>query len=114
MPRWETSFCFFSVPGYLLDLHSFPNDALPISCRGFPFSLFSCFTVSPFSGRNKRAVSAGLSVSELKAEMIVETRSEEHTSELQSHSELVCRLLLEKKNKQGSQDGKGHAAYARR
>src|SRR5437588_4865366 len=27
----------------------------------------------------------------------VEARSEEHTSELQSHSELVCRLLLEKK-----------------
>ena len=29
-------------------------------------------------------------------------RSEEHTSELQSHSDLVCRLLLEKKkqNKQ--------------
>ena len=26
-------------------------------------------------------------------------RSEEHTSELQSHSELVCRLLLEKKKK---------------
>src|SRR5438034_5010315 len=26
-------------------------------------------------------------------------RSEEHTSELQSHSDLVCRLLLEKKNK---------------
>src|SRR5260221_2322126 len=28
-----------------------------------------------------------------------ESRSEEHTSELQSHSDLVCRLLLEKKNK---------------
>src|SRR5438034_3061128 len=27
-------------------------------------------------------------------------RSEEHTSELQSHSDLVCRLLLEKKNRQ--------------
>src|SRR2546428_9070922 len=27
-------------------------------------------------------------------------RSEEHTSELQSRSDLVCRLLLEKKNKQ--------------
>src|SRR5947207_9819629 len=26
-----------------------------------------------------------------------ELRSEEHTSELQSHSDLVCRLLLEKK-----------------
>src|SRR5690242_21573367 len=27
-----------------------------------------------------------------------QTRSEEHTSELQSHGNLVCRLLLEKKN----------------
>src|SRR5437588_9772294 len=27
----------------------------------------------------------------------LENRSEEHTSELQSHSDLVCRLLLEKK-----------------
>src|SRR5260221_2221273 len=31
----------------------------------------------------------------------IPSRSEEHTSELQSHSDLVCRLLLEKKkNKQ--------------
>src|SRR5438034_2478684 len=29
----------------------------------------------------------------------VDERSEEHTSELQSHSDLVCRLLLEKKKK---------------
>src|SRR5260370_25339894 len=29
-------------------------------------------------------------------------RSEEHTSELQSHLNLVCRLLLEKKKKQPS------------
>src|SRR5438034_11849167 len=28
------------------------------------------------------------------------SRSEEHTSELQSHSDLVCRLLLEKKKHQ--------------
>src|SRR5947207_9811812 len=28
-------------------------------------------------------------------------RSEEHTSELQSHSDLVCRLLLEKKKATG-------------
>src|SRR5260370_5539607 len=28
-----------------------------------------------------------------------EMRSEEHTSELQSHLNLVCRLLLEKKNR---------------
>src|SRR5260221_8363774 len=43
-----------------------------------------------------------------------ELRSEEHTSELQSHSDLVCRLLLEKK-KNGRQNqpsarrgGRGH------
>src|SRR5438132_10724284 len=30
-------------------------------------------------------------------------RSEEHTSELQSHSDLVCRLLLEKKKKHKKQ-----------
>src|SRR5260221_3285091 len=37
-----------------------------------------------------------------KRYMILEQRkdrSEEHTSELQSHSDLVCRLLLEKKKK---------------
>src|SRR5438034_1681296 len=32
-------------------------------------------------------------------------RSEEHTSELQSHSDLVCRLLLEKKNQHDINDG---------
>src|SRR5438445_5033785 len=31
-------------------------------------------------------------------------RSEEHTSELQSRQYLVCRLLLEKKNKNGNKD----------
>src|SRR5438034_2202904 len=30
---------------------------------------------------------------------LLHVRSEEHTSELQSHSDLVCRLLLEKKKK---------------
>src|SRR2546430_7332462 len=34
-------------------------------------------------------------IADLKSKM----RSEEHTSELQSQSNLVCRLLLEKKNK---------------
>src|SRR5260370_10002622 len=32
------------------------------------------------------------------------TRSEEHTSELQSHLNLVCRLLLEKKKNKKSQE----------
>src|SRR5206468_12677776 len=30
-------------------------------------------------------------------DIVIENRSEEHTSELQSRSDLVCRLLLEKK-----------------
>src|SRR5437588_8145347 len=34
-----------------------------------------------------------------RRERPVADRSEEHTSELQSHSDLVCRLLLEKKKK---------------
>src|SRR2546430_9055940 len=33
---------------------------------------------------------------------LIELRSEEHTSELQSQSNLVCRLLLEKKKKKQS------------
>src|SRR5438034_8529620 len=40
------------------------------------------------SRRRARAISAA-------AQEVI--RSEEHTSELQSHSDLVCRLLLEKK-----------------
>src|SRR5947207_7613153 len=43
-------------------------------------------------GRVDRATSS-------QANQRVGPRSEEHTSELQSHSDLVCRLLLEKKNK---------------
>src|SRR5260370_4092220 len=39
-------------------------------------------------------------------------RSEEHTSELQSHLNLVCRLLLEKKNKFESLDVKANSPYA--
>src|SRR5436190_10453994 len=34
-------------------------------------------------------------------------RSEEHTSELQSHSDLVCRLLLEKKKRKETQSIQG-------
>src|SRR3970282_2975908 len=59
---------------YTLSLH----DALPIS---------SAASVPGASWRCSVAASA------------VGDRSEEHTSELQSHHDLVCRLLLEKKTK---------------
>src|SRR5690242_20824856 len=41
-------------------------------------------------------------VAEPLLEVLEVARSEEHTSELQSHVNLVCRLLLEKKNHEGS------------
>src|SRR5438132_2790075 len=40
------------------------------------------------------------------------SRSEEHTSELQSHSDLVCRLLLEKKKKQRGVETATHAPFS--
>src|SRR2546430_6370379 len=36
-----------------------------------------------------------------RGRVVIATRSEEHTSELQSQSNIVCRLLLEKKRKAG-------------
>src|SRR5438034_8465509 len=41
-------------------------------------------------------------------------RTEEHTSELQSHSELVCRLLLEKKKKKNRRCRRNVLADSRR
>src|SRR2546427_7010576 len=38
-------------------------------------------------------------------------RSEEHTSELQSQSNLVCRLLLEKKKKRAQDRHRSHIEY---
>src|SRR2546427_12453951 len=42
---------------------------------------------------------AGLRIAQPDVEQEAQARSEEHTSELQSQSNLVCRLLLEKKKK---------------
>src|SRR2546427_9879943 len=74
---------------YTLSLH----DALPIS---FLFTLGGVgSTESPFSAVYQRLFQRlGLDIQKLRE---VSPRSEEHTSELQSQSNLVCRLLLEKK-----------------
>src|SRR5437588_4122406 len=53
-------------------------------------------TIVPPPGAEK--LGAGQLLTRLE-EALLEPRSEEHTSELQSHSDLVCRLLLEKKKK---------------
>src|SRR2546430_7861508 len=70
---------------YTLSLH----DALPISLNADDESLYR-----PPSPEGRRHL--GLRGAPVVA---ATQRSEEHTSELQSQSNLVCRLLLEKKKK---------------
>src|SRR2546430_12481832 len=87
-----SSFFFFNDTAtteiYTLSLH----DALPISSR----VILTHRHPDHLGGVSQlRARFRGLHVSK----MIVRDRSEEHTSELQSQSNLVCRLLLEKKKK---------------
>src|SRR2546430_4495832 len=77
--------CFFfndtaTTEIYTLSLH----DALPISHTGHAFIVIC----QPHKSKFRSC--------EEQIECI--HRSEEHTSELQSQSNLVCRLLLEKKN----------------
>src|SRR5947207_15444459 len=71
---------------YTLSLH----DALPISWEP---RRFQC--VAPATPCQRRPGCRRQDVEALGRL----SRSEEHTSELQSHSDLVCRLLLEKKKK---------------
>src|SRR5260221_6314143 len=62
----------------------------------FPYTtLFRSPPAARARSRPSRAVSPKHS---LRRRSVCSSRSEEHTSELQSHSDLVCRLLLEKKN----------------
>src|SRR5688500_19178138 len=49
-----------------------------------------------YLGKGQEALSASIGLSLRKGDVF--SRSEEHTSELQSPCNLVCRLLLEKKN----------------
>src|SRR5260221_13450597 len=89
-----TEFFFFNDTAtteiYTLSLH----DALPIYLSKYPgevqLELEGAFLdTQVIAGFNRKW---GLPLPQALA-----VRSEEHTSELQSHSDLVCRLLLEKK-----------------
>src|SRR2546429_3368074 len=66
---------------YTLSLH----DALPIYLALASRTDNPAFAPEPFNSMTQRSV--------------YQSRSEEHTSELQSRLHLVCRLLLEKKKK---------------
>src|SRR5690242_21462313 len=71
---------------YTLSLH----DALPICSRG-PARTCSGSCAAGSAGRITTSSASAIHACARG------TRSEEHTSELQSHVNLVCRLLLEKK-----------------
>src|SRR5260370_30598904 len=62
-------------------------------------SLIQCHVVLPNSRQWEKAADAEMMESAPAAStiLLICRRSEEHTSELQSHLNLVCRLLLEKK-----------------
>src|SRR5699024_12379069 len=97
---------FFRPPH---NLHSFPTRALPISLNAFElirikkFSLLDEDQRSHTLRENLNSYKATIKLidetEDLNSQLInEEARSEEHTSELQSRFDLVCRLLLEKKN----------------
>src|SRR3712207_7396543 len=83
---------------YTLSLH----DALPISLLRMTAVLRSgggCRRSSPRSPRLRARLPSSRQPSRAESrEPPYATRSEEHTSELQSRQYLVCRLLLVKKN----------------
>src|SRR5206468_8871531 len=69
---------------------------LPRPPRSTLFPYTTLFRSS--STRSRRRSSTGRRCARTAMRLPVDERSEEHTSELQSRSDLVCRLLLEKKN----------------
>src|SRR5699024_12081905 len=101
-------FCLLCGSGPPPDLHSFPtrrSSDLSACCCGTAFSVISAFTgASCWASRRRPSRPATTSRSVHSAARksppaCRKARSEEHTSELQSRFDLVCRLLLEKKKK---------------
>src|SRR5699024_12727711 len=101
------SFLLFSSPGAHPALHSFPTrrssdlrlrslggqDAPPLE-QGLTEIVDGCLTLSG-AVADSMPRNLGWDLMEVGRKI----RSEEHTSELQSRFDLVCRLLLEKKKK---------------
>src|SRR5690606_39520299 len=90
-----------TVDIYTLSLH----DALPIFTTYILYSIFVAGSMGSFPelyANIQKAIGASERVIEILDEQqedagLLQIRSEEHTSELQSRENLVCRLLLEKK-----------------
>src|SRR5690349_23260400 len=76
----------------------------------FPYTTLFRSAPGPPAGTHAQQV-ARLAVQRVaeRGERAEPDRSEEHTSELQSRRDLVCRLLLEKKKKKSGHTQDGHA-----
>src|SRR5437773_5093195 len=75
--------------------HFFFNDPAPTEI--YTLSLHDALPISSNPSRANNSVSESIAGTPATAAAVA--RSEEHTSELQSHHDIVCRLLLEKKKK---------------
>src|SRR5699024_12590894 len=93
------------TPIYTLSLH----DALPISAALIiAFVVLGRYFEARAHGKTREAISKLLEMGAKDATLLIDgqellvsiDKSEEHTSELQSRFDLVCRLLLEKKKRQ--------------
>src|SRR5256885_13040750 len=104
MSAYVSLFFFFNDTAtteiYTLSLH----DALPISSQAPPFP-------ASRSPRSWTAPSPGAAQRSRREAPRASARSEEHTSELQSPCNLVCRLLLEKKKKKEQMFELMHPVY---
>src|SRR5699024_11575213 len=79
-----------------------PTSFLPLICHnpvqpGLTYNLCLSYLVYSSTSRGKGGLGPTIDISPFKT--FQNWRSEEHTSELQSRFDLVCRLLLEKKKK---------------
>src|SRR2546428_10112955 len=91
-----TSFFFFfndtaTTEIYTLSLH----DALPILRKALELSMTAHPALAATGANSLEMLLPALN--RARSMPAKDSRSEEHTSELQSRSDLVCRLLLEKK-----------------
>src|SRR5437773_9631612 len=88
---------FFYCSGAPRDLHSFPtrrSSDLSERVKEYREKLVEAAAETDDDLLNRYLEEGSLGEPEM-----LRARSEEHTSELQSHHDLVCRLLLEKKKK---------------
>src|SRR5690606_41396881 len=109
----SSSFFFFKSYGNHRDLHSFPTRRSsdleiiedlkevrakvepPLQKLEYALNPIVSFFVLPLFALSNAGINLDVNI----WDALTNNRSEEHTSELQSRENLVCRLLLEKKKK---------------